>query len=373
MPPITDTAPSRPVTQAVAQTRLDSLTGLRWYAALLIFCYHFAHESKYTTSAHRSEILNKITLGGPSAVSLFFILSGFVLVWSARIGDKPGSFWRRRFARIYPSHAVTFLVAALLLVWEGKPLVSSIALGNLTLTQSWIPNRADWWFGFNGVSWSLSCEFFFYFSFPFLVPLLRRLSARGLWATLIAGNLAVILVPFLADFVEGATGWNSKYFIYMLPPVRLVEFAIGIVLALLVKGGHWRGPGTVISFILSGAAVFVLSLDVPYIFHWNACTVIPYTFLIAALARNDIRGKRSLLRHPVLVYLGEVSFAFYLTHEMVIFGLNYFLAPRPLSPLAQGTLVMAISLAGAIVLHTYVEKPCVKLLTPRRRARPQPA
>ncbi|MEU7046651.1 acyltransferase [Streptomyces varsoviensis] len=374
MPPITDTAPIRPAPRPVVQTRLESLTGLRWYAALLVFCYHFAYEANLGSSAHGAELLRRLTLAGPSAVSLFFVLSGFVLVWSARPGDKPTAFWRRRFARIYPSHVVTFCVAVLLLVWEGKPLIKSIALGNLTLTQAWIPNRGDWWFGYNGVSWSLSCEFFFYFCFPFLVPLIRRLSPRGLWAALITGTLAVVLFPFLTGFLERTTGWHSKYFLYVLPPVRLAEFVIGIVLALLVKGGHWRGPGTIVSLVLSGVAVFVLPPLVPYEFHWNAVTVIPYCLLIAAVARNDVRARPSLLSHRSVVYLGKISFSFYLVHEMVIFGMNRYLGADRLPALLHVCAVLVVSLAGAALLHKYVEVPGVRLFMPRRKPpRPQPA
>lgn len=354
---------------AAPRVRLDSLTGLRWYAALLVFCYHFGYEETVSGTAGHVSKLKQIVYDGPSAVSFFFILSGFVLAWSARPRDKATGFWRRRFARIYPSHLVTFFAAVLMLIWMGRTLDPRIAAGNLGLVQSWIPNRNDWWFGYNGVSWSLSCEFFFYFTFPLVIRLIRRFSGRGLWATVIVGNLFVLLLPLLTARIQHATGWDPKYFLYMLPPVRLVEFVIGIALALLVKSGAWRGPGLVASLALSVVVVFGPVHLLPYEFHWTAVTVIPYTLTIAAAARADVHGEPSPFRNRYIVYLGEVSFAFYLVHELVIFSGNHFLKKHHLTlPLTlHAAVILGLSLLGAVLLHELVEKPGVKLLSGGRR------
>ncbi|MEV4438973.1 acyltransferase [Streptomyces sp. NPDC049577] len=363
---------TKPRESANPQTRLDSLTGLRWCAALLIFCYHFAYEESASGTARHMGKLKDLTLAGPSAVSFFFILSGFVLAWSARRGDTVTGFWRRRFARIYPSHAVTFCVAVVMLIWMGQKLDPAIALSNLTLTQAYVPNRTDVWFGYNGVSWSLSCEFFFYFTFPFIIPLIRRFSKRLLWATVVLGNLFVVAYPAFTQNIKHATGWDAKFFLYMLPPMRLMEFVIGIALALLVKQGAWRGPGMVVSVALSCAAVFGLARVVPYDFHWSATTVIPYTLTIAAAARADVKGDPSPFRNQYIVYLGEVSFAFYLVHEMVIFSSNYFFQQHHfVLPLTlHAGLVVSVSLLGAVLLHEYVEKPGVKLLSRKKKPKP---
>ncbi|MEU1821805.1 MULTISPECIES: acyltransferase family protein [Streptomyces] len=352
---------------AASRTRLESLTGLRWFAALLIFCYHFSYEQYGAGTAKHLRALKDATFAGPSAVSFFFILSGFVLAWSARLGDPVPGFWRRRFARIYPSHLVTFGIAALMLVWMGKRLETGLALSNLTLTQSWVPNDEDRWFAYNGVSWSLGCEFFFYLCFPLLISAMRRLPLAGLWAVVGLGNLFVLLHPFTTGFFLRTAGWEEKFTLYMFPPVRLAEFVIGIALALLVKKGAWRGPGLVASVALSVGAVLALAHLMPEKFHWVAVTVVPFTLTVAAAARADVRGEESPFRNRFVVYLGEVSFAFYLLHEMVIFSTSHFLRLHHVTvPLAvHAALVMAISLGGAVLLHEYVEKPCVKWLGPR--------
>ncbi|GAA0497887.1 acyltransferase [Streptomyces sp. NPDC046215] len=371
---ISPVAPRLSGEPSTPRVRLDSLTGLRWYAALLVFCYHFFYEERGSgTSGHLGK-LRQVFYDGPSAVSFFFILSGFVLAWSARPHDTVTGFWRRRFARIYPSHLATFVLAVVTMVWMGKALDLKIALGNLSLLQSWVPNRTDWWFGYNGVSWSLSCEALFYLSFPFLIRLIRRLPARGLWATVIVGNLCVALLPLYTAPIGHATGWDAKYVLYILPPVRLIEFVIGIALALLVKSGAWRGPGLIASLSLSLFVVFGPVHVMPYNFHWAADSVIPYTLTIAAAACADVKGEPSPFRNRYVVYLGEISFAFYLVHEIVIFSTNHFFTSHHyvLPVTLHAGLVLSISVFAAVLLHEWVEKPGVKLLT-RSRTRRKPA
>ncbi len=372
MSSIAPAAPKQSGEPSTRRVRLDSLTGLRWYAALLVFCYHFFYESSATGTAQHMDKLKQVVYDGPSAVSFFFILSGFVLAWSARPRDTVTGFWRRRFARIYPSHVATFLLAAVSIAWMGKILDPGIALGNLGLIQSWIPNRTDWWFGYNGVSWSLSCEALFYLSFPFIIKVMRRLPNRGLWATVIAGNAFVALLPLFTAPIGHATGWDAKFVVYILPPVRLVEFVIGIAVALLVKNGAWRGPGLLASLSLSLIVVFGPVHVMPYNFHWAADTVIPFTLTIAAAARADIQGEPSPFRNRYIVYLGEISFALYLVHEIVIFSADHFLKTHQLLiPVTlHAGLVLAMSVVAAVLLHECVEKPGVKLLSGGRRKPP---
>lgn len=99
-------------TLPVTARRLDALTGLRFYAALLVFAFHISLSRFYIGNPDIVEPLQFILKnGGWFGVTFFFILSGFVLMWSARAGDTPGRFIWRRIAKIVPNHAVTFVIA----------------------------------------------------------------------------------------------------------------------------------------------------------------------------------------------------------------------------------------------------------------------
>ena len=350
--------------------RLDSLTGLRWLAALLIFCRHFAYEGGWYGYAHEPETLRYLFRGATSAVSFFFILSGFVLTWSARPTITKGRFWWRRFAKIYPSHLVTFLFAVYLADKLGTHPTTATAAANLTLTQAWVPSSPQYWFAFNSVSWSLSCELFFYLMFPFLLPHFRRLTVRGLWLFLGATTLVLIIAALTAPLLPFATPIRLRYVFYILPASRLAEFAIGIAVALLVKHNKWRGPGLTISIALTLISLFALAPHTPVHVADVACTIVPFVMLIAAAGRADLHGSRSIFRQRHLVYLGEASFAFYLVHEMVILGSNYVMRfNHNVSAGASALAVFSVSLALALALHEFVENPCMTWLVHNRNRR----
>ncbi|KAB1929940.1 acyltransferase [Micromonospora sp. ALFpr18c] len=103
----------------VAQ-RLPSLTGLRFVATTLVFACHIAVITQFIDGSLGSFVASAFPLAGPYGVGLFFVLSGFVLTWTARKADRTTSFWRRRVVKIYPSHLVTFALAAALTVVAGR-------------------------------------------------------------------------------------------------------------------------------------------------------------------------------------------------------------------------------------------------------------
>ena len=120
-------------------SRLPSLTGLRWAAALIVFGQHileqYYNSQLVAAKPVRSAVWALLAHGGGLGVSFFFVLSGFVLAWSARPGERAGRFWWRRFSKVYPAALVTTL-AAVVIVGGAGPLQLAT---HLTLTQSWLP------------------------------------------------------------------------------------------------------------------------------------------------------------------------------------------------------------------------------------------
>src|SRR6266508_2403518 len=83
--------------------RVESLTGLRWWAAFFVFCHHMTNLAPLP--------IRDFLKYGTSGVTFFFVLSGFVLTWSAQPGTKIRTFYRRRFARIFPLYFLTLVAA----------------------------------------------------------------------------------------------------------------------------------------------------------------------------------------------------------------------------------------------------------------------
>ncbi|MGY1719461.1 acyltransferase family protein [Blastococcus sp. SYSU DS0552] len=341
--------------------RLDSLTGLRFVAALLVFGSHLIATFEFTPVA---DTVYPYLEPGAAGVSFFFILSGFVLTWTHRPGDRAGPFYRRRFARIAPAYWVAVIafipLNALARPEETGTLLLHMAPQFLGL-HAWIPDSDYYWAG-NGVTWSISCEMFFYALFPLLIVQAMRLSQRARWW--VAGVLCVlVIVPpiVLAPLTHGET--VADWAIFIFPVQRLWEFCLGILIALWIKeGARVRRIGLGGSLALVAVAYVVAAFAPAYLI-WVAIPFIPFALTIATAAQADLDGRRSVFRHPVLVKLGEWSFAFYLTHQLVIRAVDYVLEPTTV-PGALGASVLALvgSIASAYVLFTVVEKPLERRL-----------
>lgn len=347
--------------EEAAPRRLASLTGLRWLAAFGVFGFHLLTNQTMTGDPGFVQALDVLFGGGASGVSLFFVLSGLVLTWSARPGDRPVPFWRRRIARVVPVHVVTWLCVLASLALVGHELSAGPALAGLVLLQSWVPDEA-YYFAVNTPAWSLACEVFFYAVFPWLLALVRRVPERRRWLLvvgLVGGVWAVSAVAVLMP--EPRAYW----FVAIFPVTRLLEFALGICLALMVRDGHWRGPGVGVSAGLVAVAYFAAG-HVPPPWGWVAWMVGPLALLVAALAAADARRGRGLLRRPALVRLGEISFAFYLVHQPVI-RLGTRLVGDDLHVVAvvavsAGMLLVSVGLAW--LLFRFVERPMERRLRP---------
>lgn len=348
-------------------SRLPALTGLRWAAALVVFGQHtlelFYDPDLVAPRPVRAVLWALLVNGGAMGVSFFFVLSGFVLTWSARRPAQPGAaraFWWRRFSKIYPATLVTTL-AALLVVGAAGPVQLAT---HLTLTQTWFP-RATVFGALNPVSWSLSCEAFFYLCFPLLLRALRGLRPGALWAAAATLAGSVLATGALLTAAERPLAlWLG----YMFPPVRMAEFTLGIVLALLVRAGAWRGPGLRWSFVLVGICA-AAALKAPYPLNQHALTLVPVAFVVAAAARADLDGVPTVWTRPLLHYLGEVSFAFYLVHYLTYLSYERLgLLPHHAGPLVAALTtvsVFSISLLAAMAVHHLVELPALRVL--RRR------
>lgn len=331
---------------------LPSLTGMRWVAAFVVFVYHVRNFGYFAGESAR--IVDWAFGAGATGVSFFFILSGFVLAWSARPGERARVFWRRRIARIYPVHlvtAATALVLAFTLVPGLRPSGPAEAGANLLLVSSWNP---DWWQALNPVSWSLTCEAFFYATFPVLYAGLRRLSPRGLTGLAMSCTGAVILMPWVNGYL--ALGWTLHSF----PLARFPEFVLGAAVGRLVQVGAWRGPASEAAMGLTLIGYF-LAHQLPGDGSYAAFTVIGLACLIPAAALNDLHGGRSLWRRRWLVRLGEFSFGFYMIHILVMRIVEHLLG-RHLeletgAAVALATAVFAVSLGLSWGLYRWVEQP----------------
>ena len=343
--------------------RLDSLTGLRWWAAFGVFVYHMSNLAPLRT--------DELQHWGNYGVTFFFVLSGFVLSWSARPATtRASTFWWRRFARIYPAHFVALIVAIPVFYsfaadpadWWVKPLDLGLILLSVVLLQGWSLDPIVRFSG-NPAAWTLTCEAFFYALHPLLNRGLRRLRTRG--ALTAAAAIIVLAIVYRVVLVV-APG--------TLPPIpwpitRLLEFMIGMTIAQAFRHG-WMPRLKPLWVYLAGAAVVLFFTYGSRVLDGNPVyaavgrfspevVLIVCALMIAAVAARDLRGEPSLLRSRVLVWLGDLSYSFYLVHATIMYLLLDAVGVQQLGwlNLAWYALVLALALAAAAGLHYLVEKP----------------
>ncbi|MFC1418840.1 acyltransferase family protein [Streptacidiphilus cavernicola] len=353
--------------------RVDSLTGLRWFAALGVFCFHIA-----PTLAPLA-VLVPLMRTGYEGVPFFFVLSGFVLTWSARPGDSIRSFYVRRFARVWPLLAVTLLPAlAIVHFWDRAPFSPSGTLTTLTLTQAW---TTDDFYTANIVTWTLSCEAFFYLLHPFLLRALARLRPPGLLAV----AAVMTLLTLLTRIWPGSDGLSFEVdrLTYASPLALTPMFVVGMCTALAVRQG-WRprlGVPPVLGLLALVVALRWRSSFQPGLIpglpptsgDFDAVVVPLFALLIAAAALGDLERGGRLLASPFLVRLGEWSFAFYLVHFTVLTAFEHYGVPDRAGDSPAGQLLVTLLMLAAAVLvaagcHLAVEKPADRRIRTALRA-----
>ncbi len=350
--------------------RLDSLTGLRWWAAFFVFVYHLRLFVPYPPP------VASIAAYGHFGVTFFFVLSGFVLTWSSRTRTPVRVFYWRRFSRIYPLHLITLLLAVPVFysaapdpaqTWVKPYDWATLAL-SLVLLQGWSTNPAVLFSG-NPAAWTLSVEALFYAVHPWLLRPLSRLTARG--ALGVAAGAA--LMGFATGVVEqvrpGALGGVPA------PPLRLYEFVLGMALGWAMRQG-WRTRMPLVLPLAAGAALFFVlrGSHRPGNLGSLAQGIAPYTGAIVAVlcaatvvaaANSDLAGRSPLLAWRPVVALGEWSYAFYLVHATIMYALIELVGVRTAGSGAAALWwlsVLAATVALAAALHLVVEKPVERRL-----------
>jgi len=361
--------------------RLDGLTGLRFLSALLVVAHHTLSPSLVRGGLADVPVVSELADIGLVGVTFFFVLSGFVLTWSWDDRRDKIGFYGRRFARVWPLHAVTFLAVALVvlpLVDRDAPSLGQGILG-LLLLQSWSWDVGTYFAG-NAVSWSLSAEVFFYAVLPLLVPYLVGRGRRAAWSV-VAGCVVVLAVlPLVVRALDVSHGLLS---LAVFPGYRVGEFLVGVVIGWAFRSG-WRPAWSLrqAAFLCVGAYSLATVLLNPLVhaevrddralvnLYGGLLMLLPFAALIAAVAAADLGERRSWLASKPMVLLGEASFALYLVHASVVLLLaEQGHGQRFLGGLGLAGLAVVLSVLASVLLHRGVERPAEARIRARLSAR----
>lgn len=360
-----------------APARIDALTGLRIIAATAVFC---SHVGAPTFAPGR---LQTLMAAGYNGVTLFFVLSGFVLAWNYtdRLARPTGralwSFAVARLARIYPLYLFALVFAAAPILVSVIP--SDFGLHVLAL-QTWHPSMlvAN---SYNGPGWSIGVEFFLYACFPLVVlafrPVMDRraaLLAIGAVAVVVAGGLAWWFVATgRAATIPMTDGGSAHRWLYRSPLTRLGDFVLGITAAWLIRTGGPSPRLGAAAQILGTGSIVVLMSDPRLLWStwsWDVAYMVPVFLLLWGLAAAPRTWFARVLGSRPMVAAGEASFAFYLLHVPLL-GLLHIEGPDTWASWAFTTgLLYVMILLVAVGAHVAIERPAQRFI--RRVLDPRP-
>lgn len=296
---------------------IRSLTPFRFFAALLVFMFHIGFR-KYEL--------------GYIGVSFFFVLSGFILTYNYHqkfdklTSKNISSFYVARFAKIYPLHVLTFLMAFPVVLKsqvDGVPNTILKGFINVFLLQSYFPDPKIF-FSFNTVSWSLSNEMFFYILFPFIIYGLGKfLKVTNNTRLIFLLVFTWSIVLFVFSTVKNVT--IDDWVLYIFPISRVFDFFVGVLLALIfINKSKNRVKINCLQFsILEISTLVLLLISILYSPNINqslrfSIYFLPFiSFLIYVYSfQKGIVSK--ILSNKFLLFLGEISFSFYMIHLLTI-------------------------------------------------------
>jgi exopolysaccharide production protein ExoZ len=365
--------------------RYLAMEGLRGIAILAVFLCHYdvlivQHLPVGGLLGHVSGLVGRV---GTAGVDLFFVLSGFLIY---RIVLKPNlsyrEFVRRRAQRIYPPFLAVlavFLVASFFVSSMSRiPETAGKALSYLLMNLAFLPGFVDIK-PIVGVAWSLSYEWYFYLSLPFLIRVLRMYNwprAQRV-AFFVATCAAYLVFSFSAPYIP----WLHSYPIHR-SHVRIVMFLGGIITFELLQSPRFTGRLTMLrkfEWLAIGLSVIAIGALFNLEGHYASFAAQPVlmpqydayrTALLLAICPLIVFcccGFRGVLHKVLSCYelrwLGNISYSYYLAHTLGINAVRLSLARFAVFRIHPGLgyfvlfpIAFFASVTTGVILFVFVEK-----------------
>jgi peptidoglycan/LPS O-acetylase OafA/YrhL len=250
---------------------------------------------------------------GGLGVDLFFVLSGYLITsLLTREIEQTGKldllkFYLRRLKRLTPPLlilAVAYLAFAPA-VWPERTVVqhTRYVLAAAAYLMDFVRSGRPWFANPLEHTWSLAVEEHFYMLWPLALLGLLSLQRRLLLPVLLTGFALATLWRCAGLYLYG---WEVAYFRF---DFRLSGLLLGAALSLIPSAGKTT------RFALYSVALSVVVVNMAYL--QTALVLCTFAEAVAALTILAVlQGEAwtSWLAHPVLVYVGRVSYGFYLFH-----------------------------------------------------------
>jgi len=286
-----------------------------------------------------------ISLLGAWGVSIFIMLSGFLLVYNGleRVEAFPSDvkgcsrYAFGKIKKLYPLYFFSLVMTvALLLVYSrgNMPTGQLLRMGQeflvcAALLQAWIPAKG-WAFSLNAVGWYLSACLVLYFAFPYILRRIKKLSGpRQALVAMVSVYVAMIATAAAASALYGKVFSPDEeqmenfqhWFSYVFPLYRIGDFSIGCLLGyVFTRAGETKlsaGQNTAFeaaALLLAAVSQLVYKHQLlPTCFIYNSLFVPSTAMLIYSFALG--KGTISkVLDFPVSRFIADYSVEIFLLH-----------------------------------------------------------
>ena len=332
------------------RTTITSVQFLRFVAATLVVLFHTSRAlGKYFPGSISALFAHVATFGG-SGVHIFFVISGFVMVYTSfrRPNDKFNApeFIAKRLIRIYP---IYFIYAGFYLSFHyafshGYDLTGLQFLGAITL----FPGYSAY---IIGPGWTLAYEMYFYvcFGVAMMLGLVRGITVLTFLF------LAAIACRVLLHINESEPTWN------VLTNSLLIEFLAGAWIGYAVVNSI--RVGNEVANLMWGAGIVIFLADIAFGYeHFPALLTwgLPSGLLVAGLVFKERNGciPRLIKKYS---FMGDSSYSLYLLHIVLIdaalifaFHVDKLIASQAAAIGTVGWVIISITITIYCVMVTHV-------------------
>jgi peptidoglycan/LPS O-acetylase OafA/YrhL len=377
--------------------QIPELTSIRFFAVLWVVLFHsgLPNGLLYDCLTYDAPFyVHDFIRTGYLAVTIFFTLSGFVLAYNydrIETAYERRMFWLGRISRIYPVYLIGWVLLVPIVLdsilpppFTGASVVRFLSNGlmSLFLIQAWIPQYALTW---NTPCWILSCEMFFYFLYPFTLPLIQAWKERTLIVAIAGIWVFSLIVPAFAVMLS-MDGYGLKYaneitstsipvrLIKFNPIMRLPEFLVGVLLGRLYlnrkgKAEKQSETGRRKCLAIVPLAVMILCCGFlagriyqPLIYCGGLLTLVIGAHVYQLAQGGSLMPR--VMRHRLLVTLGQSSYAIFILHYPLLLWLEsmdkgHFSKQYPLTVFL---LYFVLTVGLSCLIFRLVEEPCRRWL-----------
>lgn len=342
------------VAENKATAPLWNVQYLRAAAAMMVIYGHAQSMVASIAAGAGTGFMRSTLLPWGAGVDLFFVISGFIMVYaSRRLFATPGArgaFLNRRLARIIPLYWVaTSLYLALLAAaaWKGGdalPSGQAVLASYLFLPFETHPSSGV--FPVLTLGWTLNYEMFFYAVFALAISLSYRAAAGVTAAMLVVLTLAGTLVS------------ETQVALHFWTRPILLNFALGLGIGVIALEGARLSATVRLVLVLLGSAA--LAADPMHVFNGPLGSTTENGFArvifagvpAAALLAGAALGPQPRLStwNTPLGRLGDASYSLYLLHAFALIAMEKALQKLPMFRELPGELLVLATVASAILI-----------------------